>query len=232
MNGNKKADPLAAFQQVIGYSFDNPALLRQALTHSSVGGDNGQMAPNYERLEFLGDAVLEVVTSEWLYHRHNWAEGQLTRRRAEIVCEPSLAYIARLYEFGKYMYMNHGEEKTGGRDRSSILCDVVEAVIGAVYLDSSLEEAKALIERLILAHEKELPRERTKDSKSALQEYLQAKGKELPEYRTVGEEGQPHDRTFTVELCLDGTCVSCGVGKSKKEAEQAAAAKAMAILCK
>ncbi len=230
MNGNMKADPLATFQQVIGYSFENPALLRQALTHSSYVGENSQPVSNYERLEFLGDAVLEVVTSEWLYHRYNWPEGQLTRRRAQIVCEPSLAYVARKYGFGQYLYMNHGEEKTGGRDRSSILCDVVEAVIGAVYLDSSLEEARALIERLIFAHEKDLPSERIKDSKSALQEYLQAKGKGLPQYRIVAEEGQPHDRTFTVELYHEGKCVSQGIGKSKKEAEQAAAAEAMAVL--
>lgn len=220
---------LEEFQTIIGYQFREPALLRQALTHSSYTGEE-MGYKNYERLEFLGDAVLEVLTSEWLYRQYDWPEGKLTRRRAQIVCETSLAYVARKYHFGQYLYMNHGEEKTGGRDRSSILCDVVEAVIGAVYLDSSLDEARKLVERLIFQYDKELPGERQKDGKSALQELLQAQGRERPEYRTVAEEGQPHDRTFVVELYQENQLISTGHGRSKKEAEQAAATKALELL--
>ena len=230
MNQKNGAEGLAEVQQVIGYHFKNPELLRQALTHSSYTGEEKERTGNYERLEFLGDAVLEILTSDWLYHRYDWPEGRLTQRRAQIVCEASLAYVARKYQLGQYLYMNHGEEKTGGRDRSSILCDVVEAIIGAVYLDSSLEEARALVERLIFRHEAQLPGEQKKDSKSALQELMQAQGRERPRYETVEEKGQPHDRTFLVELYQEEKLISRGQGKSKKEAEQAAAAEALLML--
>jgi ribonuclease-3 len=229
MKETEQTSKLAEFQQIIGYHFQEPTLLKQALTHSSYTGESQNHKDNYERLEFLGDAVLEVLTSEWLYRRYDWPEGKLTRRRAQIVCETSLAYVARKYHFGAYLYMNRGEEKTGGRDRSSILCDVVEAVIGAVYLDSSLEEARKLVENLIFRYEQELPGEQQKDAKSALQELLQAQGKERPEYRILAEEGQPHDRTFVVELYQENQCISTGSGHSKKEAEQAAAMKALEI---
>lgn len=221
---------LQQVQRIIGYEFRQPALLQQALTHSSYTGEGKEHGHNYERLEFLGDAVLEIVTSEWLYQRYNWPEGQLTQRRAQIVCETSLAYVARRYGLGQYLYMSKGEEKTGGRDRSSILCDVVEAIIGAVYLDASLAEARQLIERMILQHDRELPGEKQKNSKTVLQELLQAQGRERPEYRTVAEEGQPHDRTFRVELYQDNRLISRGAGRSKKEAEQEAASRALALL--
>ena len=218
---------LDQFEGLIEYRFKNRKWLRQALTHSSYSKEQQQTVADYERLEFLGDAVLELCPSKMLFEKYDWPEGKLTKTRAKIVCEASLSYVARALSFGEFILMSYGEEKTGGRDRDSILCDVVEAVIGAVYLDGGLDESWALIQRLLFSRLEEIPNQRQTDYKSALQELLQGKGKEKPEYKVVAEEGPPHDRVFITELWLDGKAMSRGEGKSKKQAAQQAAEKAL-----
>ncbi len=222
-------EELARLEEIIGYRFSDPCLLTEALTHSSYSGETG-CGYDYERLEFLGDAVLELLSSEYLYRSSSLSEGELTKRRARMVCEPSLAYVAGLYGYGGFLRLSVGEEKTGGRERSSILCDVTEAILGAVYLDGGLEEARRLVERTVFAHEASLPGERSKDAKTLLQEYVQQTGQELPCYTVTAEEGQPHERLFFVELSYKGEVLGSGQGKSKKAAEQDAAAKALTIL--
>lgn len=236
------SERLKDFQQIIAYEFKDISYLKQALTHSSFSKECQQQAAgngpkakesvpaDYERLEFLGDAVLELVTSRMLFEQYDWEEGKLTKVRANIVCEPSLALIARTYGLGEYMVFGHGEEKTGGRKRDSILCDLVEAVIGAVYLDGGFEEAKALIERMVFVHLKDIMNQGIVDYKSFLQEYLQSKGRHTPDYQVAAEQGPPHDRTFVINLCLDGKVFCTASGKSKKKAEQEAARMAIIAL--
>lgn len=228
-------DKLASFEEVIGYHFKDRKWLRQALTHSSFSKEvlsqhRGYHVPDYERLEFLGDAALELTTSRMLFDTYDWPEGKLTRERARIVCEPSLAYIAEKYGYGKYILFGHGEEKTGGRERPSILCDVVEAVIGAVLQDGGFEAAKELIEKLIFTEIEHLPDQKVSDFKTRLQEHLQGEGKTAPTYVVISEEGPPHDRIFVVEAMLDGLVLASGKGKSKKKAEQEAAKAALEIV--
>lgn len=234
------SEKLEDFQRIIAYEFKNISYLRQALTHSSFSKEcqqqaastgsrsKGKVPEDYERLEFLGDAVLELVTSRMLFEQYDWEEGKLTKVRANIVCEPSLALVARTYGLGEFMVFGRGEEKTGGRERDSILCDMVEAVIGAVYLDGGFEEAKALIERMVFSHLKDIMNHGIVDYKSFLQEYLQSLGRHTPDYQVADEQGPPHDRTFVIDLCLDGKVFCTAAGKSKKKAEQEAAR--MAIL--
>ena len=224
---------LAKVEHLIGYTFQNKALLKQALTHSSYskemeGEKKHPQVKDYERLEFLGDAVLELLTSQMLFQKYDWQEGKLTKTRAAIVCEASLSYIARKMGLGEYLVLSRGEEKTGGKDRDSILCDLVEAVLGAVYLDSDLETARQFIDRILFSHLDEIPKQRAADYKSRLQELLQAKGKTPPEYVVTKEAGPPHDRTFTIALVLEGKVLTEAEGKSKKSAAQEAAKKALA----
>lgn len=225
-----RQDKIDRFEAVIGYHFSDPALLVQALTHSSYGKEHIEKSvglKDYERLEFLGDAVLELVTSNYLYQKYDWQEGQLTKTRAKIVCEASLSYIARKNGFGPFLIMGKGEEKTGGRERDSILCDVVESVIGAVYLDSGYDQAEQLIHRLVLDHLDQIPDGRAADYKTTLQEKLQGEGRPIPEYRVVDQEGPTNDRIFTTELYIEGSLVSTARGRSKKQAAQEAARQAL-----
>ena len=220
-------------EQLIGYTFTNKSLLRQALTHSSFSKEaeqekNAAKVKDYERLEFLGDAVLELCTSRMLFDTYDWPEGKLTKTRSGIVCEASLSYIARKLGLGNYIVFSHGEEKTGGRDRDSILCDVVEAILGAVYLDADLATAEKMIDRILFSHLNEIPKQRAADYKSSLQEYLQGKGLELPEYVVTKEEGPPHERTFTISLVHQGKVITTAQGRTKKSAAQEAAKKALA----
>ena len=220
-------------EAILSYHFSNADLLFQALTHSSYSKEMKQRSievENYERLEFLGDAVLEVVTSEMLFHQFDWDEGKLTRKRASIVCEESLAYIAGILGLGEFLLLGTGEEKTGGRKRPSILCDVVEALIGAVYLDGGMKEAKELIGRIVFAHLRDNPALTGKDYKTVLQEKVQSRGGEAPTYRVIAQDGPPHERVFTVELLIDGRAVAKGIGTSKKLAQQAAAEEAIRLL--
>lgn len=211
------------FETRIGYEFSNPRLLQQALTHSSYANEHhmGKQADN-ERLEFLGDAVLEIVSSEFLFHKYpKYPEGELTRLRASMVCEPTLAFCTRDLELGKYLLLGKGEDLTGGRERKSILSDALEAVIGAIYLDGGFASAKEFINRFILndiEHKKLFF-----DSKTILQEVVQAKAEGELSYQLIGEEGPDHDKKFIVEARIGTKTYGQGIGKTKKGAEQEAA---------
>ncbi|MCI9082110.1 MAG: ribonuclease III [Lachnospiraceae bacterium] len=211
------------FEEQIGYQFQNGRLLSQALTHSSYANERhmGKQADN-ERLEFLGDAVLEIVTSEFLYHRYpDYPEGELTRLRASMVCEPTLAFCTRDLNLGKYLLLGKGEDQTGGRERKSILSDALEAVIGAVYLDGGFASAKEFIFRFVLndIEHKQL----FFDSKTILQEVVQGNYVEPLQYFLVSEEGPDHDKKFVVEARIGDTVYGKGTGRTKKGAEQEAA---------
>ncbi len=225
MQDVKKA--LCELQERIGYHFADEALLKQALTHSSFANEQKiNKLSDYERLEFLGDAVLELVSSEFLYKQNkDMPEGQLTRLRASMVCEPALAYCARDIELGSYILLGRGEEATGGRNRDSITSDVMEAVIGAIFLDGGIESAKAFIYRFVLSdlEDKKL----FLDSKTLLQEEIQKKNTAQLKYELVGETGPDHDKQFSVEAYLDGKLIGTGLGRTKKAAEQQAAYEAL-----
>ncbi len=217
-------------EQRIGYSFRNSLLLRQALTHSSFTNEQKiNRMGNYERLEFLGDAVLELVSSEFLFKEHpEMPEGELTKMRAAMVCEPSLAFCARDLELGKFIRLGRGEESTGGRERDSIISDVMEAVIGAIYLDGGMQPAKAFIDRFILSdlEDKQL----FYDSKSNLQELVQGRLKKEISYTLLEESGPEHNKTFRASVEMEGECLGVGVGRTKKAAEQQAAYRALLLL--
>ena len=214
---------LELLEQRIGYEFRNPALLKQAMTHSSFTNEQRiRKQENYERLEFLGDAVLELVASEFLFQQHrDLPEGELTKMRASMVCEPALAFCARDLELGQFMLLGKGEENTGGRSRDSLTSDVMEAVIGAIYLDGGMERAKAFIDRFILSdlEDKQL----FYDSKSNLQELIQGKLKKEYSYELLEVSGPEHDKVFHVSVQMEGEILGRGAGKTKKAAEQQAA---------
>ena len=221
MNENK-------LMKTIGYEFKNVSLLRTALTHSSVEGRE-----NYERLEFLGDAVLELVVSDFLFRRlPDESEGQLTQMRARLVCEKSLSAYARKIGLGSHLILGNSEEHSGGREKNSILCDVTEAVIGAMYLDGGWEPAKHFVMGIVGELFRSGQAEQAVDSKSELQIELQKHGNVDLRYEEIKTEGPPHDRTFFVRAVLDGRTIGEGSGKSKKHAEQAAAAEALKNLRK
>lgn len=211
-------------EEKLEYHFNDYEILRNALTHSSFANEKhlGRLADN-ERLEFLGDAVLEIVVSEYLYLNYpKEPEGVLTRKRASMVCEPTLAMCAREIDLGSYLQMGRGEEVTGGRQRDSITSDALEALIGAIYLDGGFESAREFIHRRILndIETKQL----FYDSKTILQEIIQ--GFDHPaelDYRLVSEEGPDHDKKFVVEALLDGQVMGSGTGRTKKAAQQEAA---------
>lgn len=205
----------------LGYQFRNEALLRMALTHPSVGKDDNQ------RLEFLGDAVLQLLMSDIMYHRYpELREGGLTHQRALLVCEAALHQVALSLNLGKYLIMDKGEEQTNGRDKPSILADAVEAILAAIYLDSGLEGARSVI----VCHWPTTGGNPMQDSKGVLQEFLQARGDTPPLYELIAQEGPPHDRVFTAQVVVDGASLALGQGKSKKQAEQQAALKAYDVL--
>ena len=214
---------LTELEQVIGYEFNEQRLLQQALTHSSFANEKHmKKLSDNERLEFLGDAVLEVVSSEFLYKEHtDLPEGDLTKLRASIVCEPTLALCTREIDLGKYLYLGKGENLTGGRGRKSILSDALEAVIGAIYLDGGFANAKEFIHRFILndmEHKKLFY-----DSKTILQEIVQGHTDETLTYVLLKEEGPDHNKSFEVSAMLDGQEIGRGIGRTKKSAEQRAA---------
>lgn len=221
--------PEEELEKKIGYHFNDRNLLKQALTHSSYANERKiNKCEDYERLEFLGDAVLEMVSSDFLFKEHpDMPEGKLTKTRASMVCEQSLAICARDLELGKFLYLGKGEEMTGGRERDSIIADVCEAIIGAIYIDGGFEKAKLHIHRFVLSdlENKQL----FLDSKTILQEIVQ-KRVEDAEYRLVKESGPEHDKIFEIELWVGGRKISEGLGRTKKAAEQEAAQKAVCIL--
>ena len=214
----------------IGYSFRNPRLMEKALTHSSYSNEHRLgKHENNERLEFLGDAVLELVSSEFLFKRHpEMPEGELTKVRASMVCEPSLAFCARDLELGKFLLLGKGEDITGGRHRDSIISDAMEAVTGAIFLDGGMETAKQFIYRFILSdiEDKQL----FYDSKSNLQELIQGKLKKDFHYELRDEKGPEHDKIFEVEIFMEEESLGIGQGRTKKAAEQQAAYKALLLL--
>ena len=222
---------LKEFQKMIGYEFKKEQLLRQALTHSSYANEKHmKKLSDNERLEFLGDAVLEIVSSEFLYHNYEkQPEGELTKLRASIVCEPTLALCTEELRLGDYLYLGRGEDLTGGRKRKSILSDALEAVIGAIYLDGGFANAKEFILKYILTdiENKKL----FYDSKTILQEVVQSNHQQL-EYVLIGETGPDHNKSFTVEVHIDEKRMSEGIGHTKKAAEQEAAYKALILLRK
>ena len=218
--GQKSMDEL---QERIGYRFKNKNLLRQALTHSSYANEKhmSKLSDN-ERLEFLGDAVLEIVSSEFLFQNYpKMPEGDLTKLRASIVCEPTLALCTKEMDLGKYLFLGKGEDMTGGRKRKSILSDALEALIGSIYLDGGFASAKEFILRFILTdiEHKQL----FYDSKTILQEIVQAEFKEELSYRIIAETGPDHDKLFEVEALIGEQVIGTGEGRTKKSAEQEAA---------
>ena len=214
-------------EKTIGYVFQDKKLLELAMTHSSYSNDlkKGKMN-NYERLEFLGDAVLELTSSEVLFHTYkDKPEGELTRLRASLVCEPTLAACAREINLGSYLLLSHGEERTGGRERDSVTSDAFEALIGAIYLDGGYESSKAFVQKYVLndIENKHL----FYDSKTILQEILQKDFKERVEYVLTDEAGPDHDKHFKVNAIFQGRVIGAGEGKTKKRAEQQAAYEAI-----
>lgn len=210
-------------EQTIGYTFSQPDLLRQALTHSSYTNEHRKPRTCCnERLEFLGDAVLELSSSECLYERYpEQPEGELTKLRASIVCEPTLAQCARAIELGGYLYLGKGEDATGGRLRDSILSDAFESVIGAIYLDGGFTSAKEFVLRFVMndiEHKKLFF-----DSKTILQEKVQSGTLGELTYELIGEEGPDHNKTFTSQVRIGGRFYGIGRGRTKKLAEQDAA---------
>lgn len=214
-------------EKQIEYCFRTKALLKQALTHSSfVNEQRIRKLPDYERLEFLGDAVLELTTSDFLFRNFpDVREGELTKRRASIVCGSSLAQCAENIGIGQYILMGRGEESTGGRRKENILSDVMEAVIGAIYLDGGFDKAVAFIHRSVLADSKD--RRLFYDSKTLLQEYVQREKGAVLDYTLIDEYGPDHNREFVVEARVNGKAVGKGTGKTKKAAEQQAAYEAL-----
>lgn len=221
------ADRLTQLEETIEYCFQDKKLLRQALTHSSYSNEQKiNKFPDYERLEFLGDAVLELVISDFIFREHpEMSEGELTKFRSSIVCEPALAFCARQIGLEQFILLGRGEELTGGRKRDSIISDVMEAVIGAIYLDSGIEEARSYIVRFILSdlENKQL----FYDAKTILQEAVQKENSGSIRYELVREEGPEHDKNFVVEVMVGDRKAGCGSGHSKKAAEQHAAYEAL-----
>lgn len=215
-----------SLEEAIGHTFADPKLLHLALTHRSVSAENPARNDN-ERLEFLGDAVLQLVVTDLLYHEYSqMAEGQMAKVRAAVVSRPTLAAIARAIGVGDHIELAAGEERTGGREKDSIVADAVEAIIGAVYIDAGLEAARALILRHwspVIAERAKSPG--VKDYKTRLQEHLARDGRR-PEYSVRGT-GPDHDRTFTAKVVVEDSELGVGIGRSKKAAEQAAAHQAL-----
>ena len=215
-------------ENAIGYRFQNISLLQNALAHSSYANERWHDSlKSNERLEFLGDSILGMVVAEYLYRNFpGRPEGELTRMRADMVCETSLAAIADRIGLGAHLLLGHGEEAGGGRNRASILADAVESVIAACFLDGGMTAARGFIDRFVLTN---VPVRQlaNRDYKTALQELVQQKKNQILTYVLVGESGPDHDKQFRVEVCLNGAVVGCGNGTSKKRAEQDAARVAM-----
>ena len=222
---------LTKLEQGLGYTFRNKALLENALTHSSYANENRERhLPDNERLEFLGDSILGFVVAEYVYRNFpDKPEGELTRIRADLVCERNLAEAAATIELGSYLLLGHGEEQGGGRKRDSIVSDAMESVIAASFMDGGFAAAKEIIDRLILSN---IPKGRPRnfDYKTAFQELVQRKKDQQIHYELTGESGPDHDKHFEVEVLLNGKAVGRGVGSSKKRAEQAAAEAAIEAL--
>ena len=220
-------------EQKIGYTFRDRRLLQTALTHSSYANErHDEGCESYERLEFLGDSILGHIAADYLYRQEPpIPEGRMTRLRAELVCEASLHRIAQRLELGSYMRLGRGEERTRGRERPSILADMVESLIAAMYLDSgSLEQPRRFILDELLLQADLGEQHRSEDYKTALQELVQRSPNQLISYEMLGQTGPDHDKTFVFRVSVNGVPVGEGSGHSKKEAEQMAARQALEAL--
>ena len=222
---------MKTLEEKIGYAFRDRTLLENALTHSSYANEHRDKGmPSNERLEFLGDSILGLVVADHLYrNRPDLPEGDLTRIRAALVCEGSLVEVAKALDLGSYLKLGRGEESGGGRKRPSIQADAVEAMLAAVYLDGGIGQARKLIHNLILNQEREKIAN-GRDYKTALQELVQRESGQVLSYRLVGESGPDHAKCFSMEVLLNGQPIGAGEGRSKKEAEQAAAKAAVGKL--
>lgn len=225
-----KAKMMEEFEKEVGYIFQDKTLLATALTHSSYSNEKHMKKSQCnERLEFLGDAVLELVSSEFIFRNHpDMPEGEMTKTRASYVCEPTLALCAQEIHLGDYLRLGKGEELTGGRQRDSVLSDALEATIGAVYMDGGFEPAKRYIEAHIL---KNIDNKKLfYDSKTFLQEIVQRHEGNTLEYRLIGESGPDHHKEYQAAVFVNGRQISTGIGQTKKKAEQSAAYEAILIL--
>lgn len=224
-----EVDNVKVFEEIIGHSFKNKQLLKTALTHSSYANEmNGKVSYN-ERLEFLGDSVLGMITAEYLFKNHpDMPEGQLTKRRAAMVCEKSLHKFAKSINLGDFIFLGKGEINTGGRERPSILADAFESVIAAIYIDAGFETAKNFV--LDFISNADVEEDTISDYKTALQEIVQKNHGEILEYFMAGESGPDHNKTFIVEVKLNSNVIGTGEGKSKKQAEQQAAREALRLM--
>ncbi len=219
-------------QETIHYQFRNPVFLEVALTHSSYANEVKHQIKYNERQEFLGDAVLSIIVSDYLFNNYTVPEGELTKLRAAIVCEKSLDVMANKIGLGQYLRLGHGEELTGGRTRPSIIADAFEALIAAIYLDSGIESARKFVLPFVtemLEHEDSLS---FKDYKTILQEIIQQNPEEKLVYKLVGEKGPDHDKRFLVDVMLNSNVIGRGEGRSKKNAEQMAAKEALELMGK
>ena len=221
---------MKTLEEKLGYTFQNPELLENALTHSSRANESRGKLQSNERLEFLCDSILGMVVADHLYRTHpDLSEGDLTRTRAALVCEESLVEVARGLNLGEYLRLGKGETTGGGRDRPSIQADAVEAVLAAIYLDGGIGSARKFIQKFILTREV-AGLAQPLDHKTSLQELVQRESGQILLYRLVGEEGPDHDKRFFVQVELNGSPIGTGSGRSKKEAEQMAAHSAILAL--
>lgn len=223
---------LKKLQEELNITFRKPHLLKQAFTHSSyVNEQRSAEAQDNERLEFLGDAVLQLTVSDYLFRTFpDRPEGELTKHRASIVCEPSLVQFAERLDFGACVFLGKGEELTGGRTRPALLADVFESFVGALYLDQGLDAVKAFLDTHLFPYLAKDAMLQAGDFKTKLQEHTQQRGMGTVEYRIVEERGPAHDRVFVSEVWLDDARLGNGTGRSKKDAEQQAASQALARL--
>ena len=218
-------------EAAIGYTFKDPELLTEALTHSSYAHEQHKNMKYNERLEFLGDAVLSIVVSDYIYkHCPNLPEGELTKLRASLVCEKSLFDFAKVIDLGSYLRLSNGERRNGGASRPSIVSDAFEALIAAIYLDGGMEPARDHILRFVVPEIENHRNNSFKDYKTALQEIIQKNPGERLEYILVGSTGPDHNKHFKVEVCLNSNVIGRGGGRSKKEAEQQAAREALELM--
>jgi len=222
---------LEALQKLLGYKFKNIELLKTALTHSSYANERDNSFKSYERLEFLGDSVLGMIIAESLFHGNTqMSEGELTRLRASLVCEKSLSGHAKKLKLGEQVLLGKGEAHLKGFERPSILCDVFESVLAAIFIDGGMNEAKSFIYRVFGSDLKIKTPKNFKDYKTMLQEVIQRNPEEKVEYILISEDGPDHQKHFVVEVRLNSNVIGSGGGKSKKLAEQEAAHKALELM--
>ncbi len=222
---------LSILEEKLGYKFKNIKFLETGVTHSSFANETKEHVPYNERQEFLGDAVLSIIVSDYIFENYTkLPEGELTKLRASLVCEKSLCGFSNELELGSFLRLGHGEEIMGGRERPSILADAFEAVLAAIYLDGGIEPAAKVVLRFVKKALEHVENAAFKDYKTLLQEIIQKNPEERLSYRLVAESGPDHDKRFEVEVLLNSNVIGHGIGKSKKAAEQLAAHEALKLM--